>query len=75
MKLKYAPMWITKNSFGDIVCYHYSDSERAGSNAKLKYVVMDHDYFISTVQLQEKFAITVLDTEEQAINYINNKVA
>ena len=72
MKLKYAPMWITKNEFGDIVCYHYSDKQRASNNAKLKYVVMDHDYFIGTVQLKNNFAIAVLDTEDQAIEYINN---
>lgn len=74
MKLKYAPMWVTKNVFGDVECYHYSDKHRAGNSAELKYIVMDHDYFIGTVQLQDKFAIAVLDTEEQAINYIN-KVA
>lgn len=72
MKLKYAPMWIVKNTFNDIECYHYSDKQRAGNNAKLKYVIMDYDYFIGTMQLQNKFAIKILDTEEQAINYINN---
>lgn len=68
-------MWETVNSTGDIVYYHYSDKQKAGEKATLKWVLMDSDYFIGTWQFKEHFAISVHDTEEEAEKAIKTNMA
>lgn len=65
-KYRIAPMW----EEGRDIYYHYSDKERAGDNPLLKWVVMDRNYFIGTVQNKENFAIEVFEKEEEALAFL-----
>jgi hypothetical protein len=68
-----APMWQSEDKL-----FHYSDKERAESNAsspadvKEVFVVIPTDYFIGTWQPIEQFKDGVFDTEDEAKEYMKN---
>lgn len=64
-----APMWLVEDKeYKEWMLYHYSDEQRAKSkgDAKLKWVGVDNDYFIGTVQPARLFEGFIFDTEEEA---------
>lgn len=73
MNKRIVPLWEVSTAF-----YHYSDKERAeyhtGEKAKLKWVILDSDFFITTWQLKNQFDYVAFDTEAEAKSYLNSLV-
>lgn len=69
LDLRVAPMWEV-----DKALFHYGDKERAQNvfgkeNVKLKWAVMDEDYFIGTSQFKKNFAYGVYENEANALEH------